>query len=135
MEYLRLTDPPALVAHECRACGARYLDRRIACANCGGGQFATAVLPREGHVRTFSIVCVAPPGVETPYVPVVVDCGGTLVPGRLVNVEPDAARITVGMAVRLTTYVVGVDREGTEAVNYAFEPVPAATTEEAGRDT
>ena len=34
VDYLVLGDSPHLVASECVACGARYFDRRNACASC-----------------------------------------------------------------------------------------------------
>ena len=39
VDYLVLGDEPHLVANECTACGARFFDRRNACAACGGTEF------------------------------------------------------------------------------------------------
>jgi uncharacterized OB-fold protein len=76
-----------------------------------------------GTVRTFTIVHRAAPGVPTPYVSVVVDLdGGGVVKANLVNCEPDPAVVRFGMPVRLTTYVAGVDDDGTEAIAFAYEP-------------
>jgi hypothetical protein len=41
----------------------------------------------------------------------------------VVNVEPDADHVALGMKVRLTTYPIGTDDEGTEAVAFGFEPI------------
>lgn len=39
-DYLVLDDGgPHPVAHECASCGARYFDRRNACAGCFGAEF------------------------------------------------------------------------------------------------
>lgn len=123
VEYLVLDDgAPHLVAHECTRCGARFFDRRNACAACFGDEFSTVSIESEGEVRAFTIVAFAPPGVEVPFVAAVVDCGGTSVRGNIVNCPPDAEHVTLGMRVRLTTKSVGVDEHGVEAVNYAFEP-------------
>jgi uncharacterized OB-fold protein len=54
----------------------------------------------------------------------VVDCDGTSVRGNLVNVEPDADHVHTGMKVRLTTFPIGADDEGTEAIGFGFEPLP-----------
>jgi uncharacterized OB-fold protein len=76
-----------------------------------------------GTVRTFTIVHRAAPGVPTPYVSIVVDLdGGGVVKANLLNVDPSPDAVRVGMKVRLTTYVAGVDDEGTEAVAFAYEP-------------
>ena len=36
--------------------------------------------------------------------------------------EPDPEHVTLGMKVKLATYVVGTDDDGTEAVGFGFEP-------------
>jgi uncharacterized OB-fold protein len=126
VDYLVLSDEPHLVAHECTGCGARYFDRRNACASCGGagdGQFRTVEVPNEGELRAFTIVSFAAPGVPVPFVAGVIDCDGTSVRGNVVNVEPDADHVRLGMKVRLTTFAIGEDGEGTEAVGYGYEPI------------
>jgi acetyl-CoA acetyltransferase len=62
--YLVLEPEPHLVAHECRACGARFFDRRNACASCSGGAFIGVALETTGNLRTFTIVNHATPGVD-----------------------------------------------------------------------
>ena len=123
VDYLVLDGDPHLIAHECENCSARFFDRRTACASCSGTSFRTVGIPREGTVRTFTIVSLAAPGVPVPFVAAVVDCGGTSVRGNLVNVDPDPDHVTLGMKVRLTVVPVGTDAAGVEAVGYGFEPV------------
>ena len=122
VDYLVLGDDPHLVAQECTACTARFFDRRNACAACGGRAFRPARIADEGELRTFTIVAFAAPGIPVPFVAGVVDCGGTSVRANVVNVEPDPEHVRVGMAVKLTTYPVGVDAAGTEAVGFGYEP-------------
>jgi uncharacterized OB-fold protein len=123
VDYLVLDDGhPHLVAHECTSCGARYFDRRNACAGCFGTTFTTAAVATSGEVRSFTIVTYAAPGVEVPFVAAVVDCGGTSVRGNIVNCPPDPEHVRLGMPVRLTTTSMGVDGHGVEAINYGFEP-------------
>ena len=98
VDYLVLGDEPHLVANECRSCGARFFDRRNACAACGGTEFVPARVATDGELRAFTIVSFAAPGVPVPFEAGVVDCDGTSVRGNVVNVE------------------------GTEAVGFAFEP-------------
>jgi uncharacterized OB-fold protein len=123
VDYLVLGDDPHLVAHECKTCGARYFDRRNACANCEADEFADVDVPTTGEVRAFTIVSLAAPGVKTPFVAAVVDCEGTSVRGNIINTEPDPDHVSLGMKVRLATYPIGTDDEGTEAVAFGFEPI------------
>jgi uncharacterized OB-fold protein len=124
VEYLVLGDDPHLVANECPACGARFFDRRNACASCGGTeQFGRVRVASEGVVKAFTIVSHAAPGVPVPFVAGVVDCDGTAVRGNVVNVPADPEHVRLGMKVRLVTVPVGVDAAGTEAVGYGFAPV------------
>jgi len=122
VDYLVLGDRPHLVAHECTSCGARYFDRRNACASCGLTDFATVDVETEGEVRAFTIVAFAAPGIPTPYVAAMVDCGGTSVRANLINVPADPELLSLGMQVRLATEVVATDDEGTEAIGFGFEP-------------
>lgn len=123
VDYLVLEPEPHLVANECTACGARYFDRRNACASCEGDQFTKVDVPTEGELRAFTIVTFAAPGVPVPFVAGVFDCGGTSVRANLVNVEPAPEHVQLGMKVRLTTVPVGSDSKGTEAINFGFEPI------------
>lgn len=123
VDYLVLDDPPHLVANECTSCGARYFDRRNACAGCGLQSFKQVEIARTGTVKSFSIVHVAAKGVKVPFVAGVVDCDGTTVRGNIVNIPPDPQHVTLGMKVRLTTFSIGTDASGVEAIGYGFEPV------------
>ena len=129
VDYLVLGDNPHLVANECTSCGARFFDRRNACASCFGTSFRKADVPTEGEVRAFTIVAFAAPGVPVPFAASVVDCGGTSVRGNIVNTEPDADHVSLGMKVRLTTFPIGTDASGVEGVNYGFEPAEEGTND------
>jgi uncharacterized OB-fold protein len=122
VDYLVLGSDPHLTANECTACGARFFDRRNACASCGRTEFAKVDIPTAGEVRAFTIVAFAAPGVPVPYVAALVDCGGTSVRANLINVDPDPEHVTLGMKVQLATQVIGTDDNGTEAIGFGFEP-------------
>jgi uncharacterized OB-fold protein len=123
VDYLVLDEgEPHLVAHECAGCGARYFDRRNACASCEGTEFRQVTVPTEGELRSFTIVSLAAPGIPVPFVAAVVDCGGTSVRGNVVNTPPDPEHVRLGMKVRLTSVSIGTDADGVEAVGYGFEP-------------
>ena len=123
VDYLELGENPHLVANECTACGARFFGRRNACAKCGKTEFSKAAIATNGEVRAFTIVAFAAPGVPVPFVAGVVDLGGTSVRANVINVEPDADHVTLGMKVRLATQSMGTDDEGTEAIGFGFEPL------------
>ena len=123
VDYLVLGDEPHLVANECTSCGARYFDRRNACAACSGTAFTKAAIDTHGEVKSFTIVAFAAPGVPVPFVAALVDCGGTTVRANLLNVEPDDNHVRLGMPVRLTTQLMGTDAAGTEAITFGFEPI------------
>jgi uncharacterized OB-fold protein len=123
VDYLVLDGTPHLRAHQCTSCGARYFDRRNACASCSGTTFTDVDLPTEGELRSFTIVTFASPGVPVPFVAGVVDLGGTSARGNVINVEPSPEHVTLGMKVRLATYTVGTDDHGVEAIGFGFEPV------------
>ncbi len=122
VDYLVLGDHPHLVANECESCGARFFDHRNACASCSGTAFKAVEVATAGELQAFTIVAYAAPGIPVPFVAGVVDCDGTSVRGNVINTPADPEHIQTGMKVRLATYVVGTDDEGTEAVGFGFEP-------------
>ena len=122
VDYLVLGDDPHLEANECTQCGARFFDRRNACASCSGTEFKKARIATQGTLRTFTIVAFAAPGIPVPFVSGIVDCDGTTVRTNIVNIEPSPEHVKLGMPVKLTTIVVGTDGQGVEAVNFGFEP-------------
>lgn len=113
---------PHLQAQESVDSGALYFDRRNADARSGGTEFRTRRLGTTGRIRAFTIVHRAAPGVPTPYVCAIVDLDdGGHVKANIVNCEPSPDAVALGMRVRLTTFVAGVDDDGTEAVAFGFE--------------
>jgi uncharacterized protein len=121
--YLSLGEDPHLVANQCGSCGALFFDRRNACANCGRCEFRSRPLANEGVLRAFTIVHRASPDVTVPYVSGIVDLdGGGVVKANIVGIDPEPASVTLGMKVKLTTFPIGTDTEGTEAVSFGYQP-------------
>ncbi len=118
VDYLVLGKTPYLRANECKSCAARFFDRRNACASCSGTEFKRARVKNRGIVTSFSIVAMGP----QPYVSAIVDCDGTSVRTTLIGVEPTPEKVTLGMPVKLATYPMGLDTEGTEAIAFGFAP-------------
>ena len=125
VDYLVLEPEPHLLANECTTCGARLFGRRNVCPCCTGNEFMAVAIESTGHLVTFSIVHHAAPAVPVPFVAGIVDCGGTRVATNILTTDPDPDHVAVGMKVRLATYSLGLDEEGTEAIGFGFEPVDA----------
>ena len=123
VDYLVLGDNPHLQGHKCASCGAVFFDRRNACASCSNTEFKPQDLATEGVLRAYTIVSLAAPGIPTPFVAGIVDLDGTSVRGNVINTEPDPDHVQTGMKLRLATYVVGTDDDGTEAIGFGFEPI------------
>jgi uncharacterized OB-fold protein len=58
-----------------------------------------------------------------PFISGVVDLDGTPAKANVINVDPDPANVSTGMAVRLATFSLGEDDHGKEAIGFGFEPV------------
>jgi uncharacterized OB-fold protein len=122
VDYLVLEPEPYLVAQECTNCGARFFDHRDACARCFEADFRQVRVADTGRLVSFTIVYQTRPGVPSPFIGAIVDCDGTWVRANLRGIDPDPAAIELDMPLRLTTYALGMDAEGTEAVGFAYEP-------------
>jgi len=48
--------------------------------------------------------------------------GGGTAKANSVGTEPTADQVRLGMKVRLTTFPVGTDRDGTQAIAFGYEP-------------
>ena len=122
VDHLVLTDGGAhLVGHRCRECGATYLERRNACASCGGEAFARTALAERGAIESFTVVHRGAPKATGPFVSVVVRLDdGVYVKANLLDVAPEAQAVDFDVPVRLQTFVAGTDEAGTEAVAYGF---------------
>jgi uncharacterized protein len=123
VNYLALDPEPHLVATACKSCGAKFFDRRNACASCEGTDFSPVSIPTTGELKAYTIVSMAAPGIPVPFVAGVIDCEGTSVRGNIINTEPDPDHVQLGMKVKLATYTIGKDDNGTEAVGFGFEPI------------
>ena len=124
VDYLNLSDPPFLLAHQCDSCGARFFDRRNACARCGGRSFSKAQVASQGVLEAFSIVHRAAPTIPVPYVSAIVKTDdGTSVRTNIINTPADPEHVTLGMRVALATYEAGEDDRGTKCIAFGFEPI------------
>ena len=128
VDFLKVPEngDPYLEGYKCGACGAVFLGERDVCSKCGArGKFAATRLANEGKLYVYSIVHRSFPGIQVPYVSAIVDLeGGGTVKGNLIGIEPDPAKIKMGMPVRVVykDALGRKDREGNSYVSYFFEP-------------
>jgi uncharacterized OB-fold protein len=116
---------PYLEGHRCRACQAVFLGVRDACSKCGTRNALEAVrLSNKGELYVYSIVHRSFPGIEVPYVSAVADLeGGGTVKGNLIGIDPDPAKIKMGMPIEVVyKKAPRKDAEGNEYLTYYFQP-------------
>lgn len=132
--YLRLPDSgePYLIGSKCRNCGEVYLGKKAVCLKCyQRDEMDEIALSRAGKIHTFTIVHQSAPWVKVPYIAAVVRLPeGPVVPATLVDCEPSAATLRVGMPVEMVTEKVKKDKSGNEIVAYKFRPVQSKPREE-----
>jgi uncharacterized OB-fold protein len=125
--YLKIPDggDPYLESWRCKQCGADFLGERSTCSSCGTqGKLEATKLSNHGKLYVYSIVHRSFPGIEVPYVSSIVDLdGGGTVKGNLINIEPDPAKIEMGMPVEVVYQIAPrKDAEGNEYLTYYFQP-------------
>ncbi len=124
VDYLVLEPEPHLLAWVCVACGARFFDRRNGCASCGSSEFKRVQVSSTGHLRAFTVVHRAAPGIRVPFVSAIVETDDrTFVRSNLLVEHSDPAQIRLPMPVRLTTYAAGIDSRGTECAAFGYVPL------------
>ncbi|MCL4686761.1 Zn-ribbon domain-containing OB-fold protein [Myxococcota bacterium] len=128
VDFLKIPDSgdPYLEGHKCKACGSVFLGARSVCSKCGArDQLEPVRLADQGELYVYSIVHRSFPGVQVPYVSAIVDLkGGGTVKGNLIGIDPDPAKIKMGMPVKVVFQdALGrKDRDGNSYLSYFFQP-------------
>ena len=78
-------------------------------------------------MRAFTIVSFAAPGIPVPFVAASSTATARACAATSSTSSPTPSTCTLGMKVRLATYPVGTDDEGTEAIGFGFEPPDAGS--------
>jgi uncharacterized protein len=117
---------PYLAGLVCKACGEVLLGGqvRLACPKCAGRQgFTETKLADTGTLYNFTTVERSFPGVQTPFISVIVDLdGGGVLKGNLRAAQPDKVRF--GMPVKVVFDTAGrTDKDSNTYIAYFFEPV------------
>ncbi len=116
---------PFLQAKKCSSCGAITIKERLACGKCGGrGTMEPHRLANKGTLHAYSIIYRAFPGIDVPFVSAIADLeGGGTIKTNLIGVDPDPAKIQLGMNVDVVYETVSrKDAEGNEYLGYFLKP-------------
>lgn len=117
---------PYLAGSKCKACGHIYVGERTVCAKCTArDQMEPVRLAETGKVYVYTIIHRSFPGVETPFVNVIVDLDdGAHLKGTLIGVKPDPEAIPYDLPVKITyREAEPVNKPGKPYLSYVFEPV------------
>jgi len=112
-------------AAKCTACGKIFFPPRLICDKCKSRKFETTTLKREGVVKTFTVIHVAPSQFvdQAPYAIGVIEMkDGVSILSQIVDCDNDDLKI--GMPVRLEFRKVSEDGKG-GIINYGYKCVPA----------
>jgi uncharacterized OB-fold protein len=123
-------DHPALLGSCCADCGRISFPASAGCRYCGGTQTERVTLPRRGRLWTWTLQRFMPKApyrsseTEATFRPFglgYVELADTVrVEARLT--ENDPARLRIGDEVELVFYAHCLDADGTQVMNYAFQP-------------
>jgi uncharacterized OB-fold protein len=128
VDFLKLPDggEPYLEGYRCKNCQATFLGKRNVCSKCGTrGALSAVKLSNKGKLYVYSIVHRSFPGIAVPYVSAVVDLdGGGTLKGNLIGIDPDPAKIRLGMPVQVVykDALGRKDKEGNSYLSYFFQP-------------
>lgn len=117
---------PYLAGSKCRACGHVFVGGRTVCAKCAArGQMDAVRLAETGKVYVHTVVYRSFPGVETPFIDVIVDLDdGAHLKGTLLGVEPVPTAIPFDLPVKVVyREAAPVNKPGQPYLTYAFEPL------------
>lgn len=111
-------------AAKCNGCGKLFFPPRLICDKCKSREFETISLKREGVVKTYTIINVAPSQFvdQAPYAIGVVELkDGVSILSQIVDCEFEDMKI--GMPVRLEFRKVSEDGKG-GIIHYGYKCVP-----------
>lgn len=116
---------PHLQGSRCDVCATVFLGSRDNCGRCGArGSMHAMQLSERGRLYNYTIVYRSYPGITVPFISAIVDLdGGGTVKGNLIDVEPDPARLSFDMPVRMVFRGAEIaSAEGSGHVAHFFVP-------------
>lgn len=121
---------PVLLGSRCSKCGASAFPVASGCMACGSLEVSEVELPRRGTLWAWTVQRFMPktpyhssetPETFKPYGLGYIELPGALrIEARLT--ENDPQKLKIGSPMQLTFYVHRREPDGTEIINYAFEP-------------
>lgn len=107
-EYFTALKENHLLGLKCIGCGTVTVPPKATCEQCSSTDLEVTSLAGEGEIRTFTVIRVAPEGLQAPYIVVLVELGeGPWLMGNLHGIEPDRASMDlIGKRVKLGHKVV-----------------------------
>lgn len=107
----------------CRECGSAWFPARTQCSTCASRDVASELTPDTGTVYASTVVRIAPPGFQAPYVLSYTDIGDVR---ALMHASADAALLPgTEVQVRLTTIGAG---DGGPVLSYGVAPIAPPIT-------
>lgn len=102
-EYFAALKKDNLLGLKCLDCGTMTVPPKATCDRCSSTDLEVASLAGEGVIRTFTVIRVAPEGLQAPYLVVMVELEeGPWLMGNLEGLEPDQASMQlIGKRVKL----------------------------------
>ena len=110
-QYQKGLDREEFLGLRCNACDTFTFPPLGVCRNCSGTDLEVTRLSGQGILRTFTVIRVAPEGMNPPYVVAMVELEeGAWVIGNLADINPDDADMSlIGKRVRLGSQMVKGD--------------------------
>ncbi len=114
-----------LEAGKCQKCGKVYFPKRLVCAECGGRDFETVKLSREGKLITYTVIHVAPKkfGDQVPYAVGIVELKDQVrMLCQIADCNPK--NLQTGMPVKIEFRRIAEEGKA-GIINYGYKAVPA----------
>ncbi len=125
-EYFDALKEGRLLGLKCRQCGGYTVPPKACCDGCGGTDTEVAGLSGKGEIKTFTVVRVAPEGLQAPYIVAMAELEeGPWLMGNLLDVDPDRAGMDlIGKKVSVGHRVVQMNYTAGEGVTPVFKIIP-----------
>jgi uncharacterized OB-fold protein len=109
MDYFDALKEDKLKGLKCLDCGAITVPPKATCEECGSANQEVTLLSGKGAIKTFTVIRVAPEGLQAPYIVVLIQTDESpWLMGNLEGIEPDQATMTlIGRRVKLGHKVIG----------------------------
>jgi len=107
-QYYEALKNNTLLGLKCLSCGGYTAPPKACCDICASTDLEVATLRGEGEIKTYTVIRVAPEGLDAPYIVALVELEeGPWLMGNIVNMEPDKADLNlIGKRVKVEHKIV-----------------------------